>query len=72
MQFARIEKDIEDYKKGLEQERLQKINEAKEKEALVECSCCYNDECLLEDMLYCPNSHMYCKECVQRASEASI
>jgi hypothetical protein len=38
----------------------------------MECVCCYNEECLEEDMLACSRGHLYCKKCVQRASEVAI
>ncbi len=38
----------------------------------MECTCCYNDECLDEDMLPCRGGHLFCRECVQRASEVAI
>ena len=32
----------------------------------------YSDECLVEDMLPCESGHLFCKDCVQRASEVAI
>ncbi len=69
MQFARIEADVEAHRKAQQETRDKKLAKAKKKGRLIECVCCYNDECLPEDMLPCKGGHMFCKECVQRASE---
>ena len=47
------------------------VEEARKNNMLQECGCCYNDECLLDDMLPCREGHHFCIECVQRASEVS-
>ena len=47
------------------------MSEAKESGNLMECVCCCDEECLVEDMLPCGGGHLFCKDCVQRASEVS-
>ena len=62
-------------KKHLETEKKEhdaKVAEAKKRGELIECVCCYNDECLFEDMLPCKGGHLFCRECVARASEVAI
>ncbi len=71
MQFARIEGEVEAHKARLREEREAKVSEARDKDALMECVCCLSDECLLDDMLPCKGGHLFCRECVQRASEVS-
>ena len=48
------------------------IENARKSNTLQECGCCYNDECLLDDMLPCRDAHTFCTDCVQRASEVNI
>ena len=48
------------------------IEEARTAGILGECSCCYSDECLDEDMISCNNNHMFCKECVSRGASVAI
>ena len=71
LQYSRKEAEVKNYIKSLQEDRDKKIEEAKNANSLMECTCCYNDECLMEDMLPCTGGHMFCKECVQRASEVS-
>ena len=35
-------------------DRDQRIAEARETGALFSCQCCYDDECLLEEVVMCP------------------
>ncbi|XP_060079561.1 uncharacterized protein LOC132558953 [Ylistrum balloti] len=58
----------EEEKKLKELKRLQ----AKENEELLECGCCYDDECLIEDMASCQDGHLFCKDCIKRSSEVAI
>ena len=48
------------------------VSEARESGNLMECVCCCDEECLVEDMLPCGGGHLFCKDCVQRASEVAI
>ena len=61
--------EIKEFIKNKEEVHEKKVAAAKESGSLTECLCCYNDECLLEDMLACAGGHLFCKECIQRASE---
>ncbi|KAL5009402.1 hypothetical protein ScPMuIL_014983 [Solemya velum] len=58
-------------------ENEQKIHDAKVAEArllntLHECTCCYDDECLFEDMCSCPDGHLFCNGCVRKLAESII
>ena len=58
--------------KHIEDQKIRKtklIDEARNNNLLQECGCCYNDECLLEDMFLCKDGHSFCQDCIQRASE---
>ena len=54
------------------EERKRKLDNAREKGELNECGCCFDDELLLEDMLPCPEGHLFCVECIKRSSEELI
>ena len=60
---------MREHKARLAAEREAKVEEARRLNLLVECSCCYSDDCLTEDMLACKGGHLYCSTCVQRGSE---
>ena len=72
LQYSRKEDEVKQYIQQKESEYRRKIENAKESGTLVECTCCYSDECLEEDMLPCDGGHLFCRECVQRASEVAI
>ena len=69
LQFSRIEKDVIAYRESLNEERKNKIEEARAKNSLMECQCCFSDDCLMEEMLPCKAGHLFCTDCVKRASE---
>ena len=72
LQYSRKEEEVKRYICEKTSAYSRKVEEAKDKGTLMECVCCYNDECLDEDMLPCGGGHLFCKECVQRASEVAI
>jgi TRIAD3 protein (E3 ubiquitin-protein ligase RNF216) len=49
-----------------------KIEAARKDGELMECGCCYDDECLFEEMAACADGHIFCKECIRRSSESAI
>ncbi|XP_069117646.1 uncharacterized protein [Argopecten irradians] len=59
---------LEEEKKSKELRRLQ----AKENNELLECACCYDNECMIEDMASCQDGHLFCKDCIKRSSEVAI
>lgn len=52
--------------------RQAKLDAAKENNELIECGCCFDDECLFEDMAPCEDGHLFCKECIRRSVEAAV
>ena len=36
------------------------------------CLTCFADDCLEEDMTACPSGHLFCRDCLRRASEVAI
>ena len=51
---------------------IQRRKEAQEQGVLLECTCCFDNEVLPEDMTVCNNGHIFCKECVQKSAETLI
>ena len=72
LQYSRKEDEVKQYIQDKDNEYRLKVEAAKENGTLLECTCCYSDECLEEDMLPCDGGHLFCRECVQRASEVAI
>jgi len=38
----------------------------------MECHCCFNNECLLDETITCDNGHTFWYECIEKASEEAI
>ena len=70
--FCELEDLIVAEKQRRSAEREAKIEAARLLGSLQECQCCYNADCLLEDMIKCKGGHMYCKECVSRGASVAI
>ena len=70
--FVELRTAIEAELKKRETERKQALEEARLSNSLVECGCCYNDECLGEDMVSCKGGHLYCKECIKRSTNVAM
>ena len=48
------------------------VETAREAGGLVECSCCYNTECLAEELAKCQGGHRYCRDCVARSCDVAV
>ncbi|KAL3872806.1 hypothetical protein ACJMK2_036006 [Sinanodonta woodiana] len=70
--YCQHKKEISDYLKEEKRRFEQCVMKAKEKKELLECSCCFDDECLFENMTSCADGHLFCKKCVQRSTETAI
>jgi len=64
--------DVWAFIRNSEEQHQQRIEWARAAGILIECKCCYSDDCLEEDMLPCKGGHLFCKECIQRASVVAI
>lgn len=56
----------------MREQRNAKLLAARDADELIECGCCYDDECLFEDMAECADGHIFCKECVRRSAESAL
>ncbi|XP_005098623.1 uncharacterized protein LOC101849460 [Aplysia californica] len=72
MWFIHNEQNIADHENKKVQQRQMKLEEAKAKGELYECCCCFEDECLFEDLASCADGHLFCKTCVLRSTEAAF
>ena len=67
---------LEDKIKGLQDFRSKRraaaITKAKEEGGLFECVVCYDDECLLAEVVMCDSGCMFCPTCTRRGFEVQI
>jgi len=69
--FVELEGAIQEEIAKRKTDKIKAFEDARANDALVECSCCYN-ECLGEDMVPCEGGHLYCKECIQRSTDVAM
>ena len=72
LQYSKIDQEVIKHIENEKDLKRKIVEEARKNNQLQECGCCYNDECLLEDMLPCREGHNFCIECVQRGSEVAM
>ncbi|XP_060560426.1 uncharacterized protein LOC132720319, partial [Ruditapes philippinarum] len=70
--FCNHRQEIKDYIGEQTRVRNLKIEGARKNGELLECGCCFDDECLFEEMAACADGHIFCKECIRRSSEAAV
>ena len=61
-----------DYFKRKEVERKVEVEEARARNELYECGCCFEDECLFTEMNVCADGHLFCRQCIARSAEAAF
>eukprot|EP00092_Neocalanus_flemingeri_P005268 GFUD01005667.1.p1 GENE.GFUD01005667.1~~GFUD01005667.1.p1 ORF type:complete len:929 (+),score=262.59 GFUD01005667.1:112-2898(+) len=76
--FLREKKFVE-LEEGIKIERMRRLRAQEEKMAaarlagaLVECQCCFRDDCLEEDMVKCSGGHLYCRDCVENSTKVAM
>ncbi|KAJ4432000.1 hypothetical protein ANN_20614 [Periplaneta americana] len=70
--FIENEQRIKDLLQGKEQQKRDAFELAKANGELLECQCCYDSEVMAEDIVSCPEGHVFCKECVRRSADVII
>ena len=69
LQYHQMENEVKDFIKQQKKDYKKKVTAARKSGFLMECGCCYNDECLMDEMMPCEGGHLFCKDCIKRASE---
>ena len=64
--------NLPDHLDDVKRTREMKLEEARKNGELHECGCCFDDECLFEEMQACADGHIFCKECIRRSCEAAV
>ncbi|XP_046391105.1 uncharacterized protein LOC124159377 [Ischnura elegans] len=70
--YIENKKLIEEFMEGKKRRRQQKFEEAKAKNELLTCNCCFEDDLLPEDMSSCTDGHLFCIQCVKKGAEVII
>ena len=51
-------------------QRTDRLSQVRADNCLLECQCCFDDECLPEEMVNCErDNHSYCRQCVRQHAD---
>ena len=70
--FIKLESKIQYIKDSKAKKKAAAIDEARKVGGLFECQVCFDDECLVAEVVFCDNGHMVCPACVRRGAEVQI
>ncbi|XP_043481922.1 uncharacterized protein LOC122511005 [Leptopilina heterotoma] len=70
--YIKFQKDILIYIEELKKQEDEEFRNLKEQKALLECQCCFNEECLPKKCVTCEDGHVFCHTCVLRGCESKI
>ncbi|XP_043481909.1 uncharacterized protein LOC122510997 [Leptopilina heterotoma] len=72
MAYIRHKTEIVAYIENIKKKEMEDFIKLKEQGALLECQCCFNEECLPKKCVTCEDGHVFCHTCVLRGSESKI
>jgi len=70
--FMKLESKIKEAKVLEEEAHQKKIENARKTGAFFTCGCCFDNECLLEEVYMCSSDHMFCGDCMRRGAGVQI
>nr|XP_018912992.1 PREDICTED: uncharacterized protein LOC109041192 isoform X2 [Bemisia tabaci] len=70
--YINHKQQIKDYIEQKKKDREEAFRKAKENNELFTCSCCFEDEVMKDDVITCPEGHVFCSECVRRSGEIKL
>jgi len=70
--FLELEEDIVKESIRRTQAKEKKLAAARLAGVLVDCECCYDPECLEEEMVRCGGDHLYCRDCVETSTKVAM
>ncbi|XP_070182008.1 E3 ubiquitin-protein ligase RNF216-like isoform X2 [Littorina saxatilis] len=66
------EQRVKDHFDRIAARRAARVELARGRKELYECNCCFEDECLFEEMNNCADGHLFCRQCIARSVEAAF
>ncbi|WAR19597.1 RN216-like protein [Mya arenaria] len=70
--FCQNKRHIKDHLREVREQKNMKIDAARQAGELLECGCCYDDECLFEDMAACADGHIFCQDTLQSVLSPAV
>ncbi|CAK9829067.1 E3 ubiquitin-protein ligase RNF216 [Anthophora retusa] len=70
--FIMYKEQIREYLDKVKEEEMKEFEKLKEKNELLQCECCYNDECIPSKCSTCTNGHVFCNSCILSGTESML
>ncbi|XP_033217957.1 uncharacterized protein LOC117173471 isoform X2 [Belonocnema kinseyi] len=69
MAYVRHKMRIVAFLEEIKRSEAREFEELREKGMLLECQCCFNNECMPMKCYVCEKGHLFCHECILRGTE---
>ncbi|XP_018392487.1 PREDICTED: uncharacterized protein LOC108771644 [Cyphomyrmex costatus] len=70
--FIQHKTELRKYLDDVKATEQQEFNELKAKNGLLECHCCYDDECMPSKCSTCEDGHVFCNSCIIRSTDVVL
>ncbi|KYN41887.1 hypothetical protein ALC56_03708 [Trachymyrmex septentrionalis] len=70
--FIQHKAELKKYLDEVKVKEEQEFNELKAKNELLECQCCYDDECMPSKCSTCEDGHIFCNLCIIRSTDVIL
>ncbi|KAL2728343.1 E3 ubiquitin-protein ligase RNF216-like isoform X2 [Vespula maculifrons] len=70
--FIQHRSEILAYLEKLQQEETIEFQRLKKSNGLLECQCCFDDECMPSKCSSCDNGHIFCNTCIIKGAELKL
>ncbi|XP_018057695.1 PREDICTED: uncharacterized protein LOC108693320 [Atta colombica] len=70
--FIQHKAELKKYLDEVKAKEEQEFNELKAKNELLECQCCYDDECMPSKCSTCEDGHIFCNSCIIRSTDVVL
>lgn len=70
--FIMHKEQIREYLDKVKEEEMKELEKLKEGNELLQCQCCYNDECIPAKCSTCTDGHVFCNSCILSGTESML
>ncbi|XP_014486836.1 PREDICTED: uncharacterized protein LOC106750780 isoform X3 [Dinoponera quadriceps] len=70
--FIQHKAELRAYLNELKEDEEKEFNELKAKNELLECQCCYDNECMPSKCSTCEDGHIFCNSCIAKCTDVKL
>ncbi|CAK9797604.1 E3 ubiquitin-protein ligase RNF216 [Anthophora quadrimaculata] len=70
--FIMYKEQIREYLDKVKEEEIKEFEKLKGGNELLQCQCCYNDECMASKCSTCTDGHVFCNSCILTGTESML